>query len=132
MHPHDRIPLFLRHVEDHPITEDPGDVHEDVELAELVQRGADEVFGLVHVRNVRVVRDRLPAGSLDISDRLSGRRVVSAFARDRHAEVVHDDLCAFLREQQRHFAADAAASAGDDGCLTFEFSCQRDSPASNL
>jgi hypothetical protein len=122
VHAHYRVPFFFGHIEDHSVPKDAGDVHEDVELAPLVQRRADEVFGLVHIRNVAVVRDRFAAGRLYLRYSLGGGRVVLTFAVNRNAKVVDDDLRALACVEQSYFAADAAARTGDDCRLTFELS----------
>jgi len=119
---HDGIPLFAGHVEDHAVAEDAGDVDEDIELAPLVERLADEVFGLVHVRDIVVVGEGDAAPGLDFVDDLLGGGVVFAFAVNGDAEVVDDDARAFAGESEGDFAADAAAGARDDCSLAFEFS----------
>ena len=71
-------------------------------------------------RAVVVVRDGLAAGGRDLVDDLLRRGAVGALAGARTAEVVHDDLRALAREEQRLGAPDAASRAGDDRDLAVE------------
>jgi len=121
VHGDDRVPVLLRHVEDHPITQDAGVVDHDVELAEGVERALDDALGGLEVGHAVAVGDRLAAHLLDLRDHLlrgrGGRRPRAVEVR---AEVVHHDLRAVFREEQRLLAADASARAGDDRDLAVE------------
>ena len=77
------VPFLLRHVDEHPVAEDPGVVDEDVEAPERVDCGLDELAGLREVGDVRAVRDRFTAGGLDLRDDLLRGREVVALARER-------------------------------------------------
>ncbi len=76
--------------------------------------------GLLEVRDVRTVGDRLAAQSLDLRDDLVGDLRRRTLARPRRAEVVDHDLGALASELEGVGAADAASRAGDDRDATFE------------
>ena len=68
------VPLLLGHVEDHPVAQDAGDVDQDVELAELLDRLIDEPLAARHARDIHVIGDRLAAGGHDLLDHIVGWR----------------------------------------------------------
>ncbi len=121
MHPDDRVPFVGRHVDQHAITQNPGVVDQDVEVAEGLDRLVDEPFGAVPVRDVVEVGDSRSAGCLDLVNDLLRGRCVRTGAVGAPAQVVHDDLGPFGREQQRVRAADAASGPGHDRDATIEF-----------
>ena len=100
----DVVPLLLRHRHEHAVAQDAGVVDQHVEVAEGVDRGADQRLAAVPARDVVVRRDGLAAGGADL---------LGGLLRDL-AEVVDDDLGALGREQARVLAPEAAAGAGDD------------------
>src|SRR5438552_3643188 len=121
VHGHHRVPVLLRHVEDHPVAQDAGVVDHDVELAEGVERALDDALGGLEVGHAVAVRDRLAAPLLDLGDHLlGGRGRRRPGAVEVRAEIVHDDLCAVPGEEQRLLAADASARARDDRDLAVE------------
>src|SRR5882757_6609220 len=67
----------------------------------------------------KILSRRMPALFTRMSTRPKVAGVV-ARAVKRHADVVDDDLGAFLRQHKRDGAADAAAGAGDDGDLVLD------------
>ena len=113
-------PLFGRHVEDHAVAQDAGDVDEDVELAEVVERHLDDALARVHLADVLETGDGVAALALDLVDDFLGRAGFTAAAVHVHAGVDDDDLGALGRHVDGDAAADAASGAGDDSCLTFE------------
>ncbi len=114
VHGDDRVPFGLGHVDEHPVTQDAGIVHQDVEIAERFDRGVDEALCTLPVGDVVGVDDRLAAEGLDLCDDLLGRRLVRTVAVVGATEVVDHDARAFAREEQSVFAPDAASGAGDD------------------
>ena len=108
-----RVPLVLLHVHEHAVAEDARVVDEDVQAAELVDRLLDHPLRAGEVGDVLAVRDRFAAERLDLADDVVSRAFVRAFAGERGAEVVDDDLRARARAQ-RVLAADSTAGAGDD------------------
>ena len=120
VHLHDRVEVFGRHREHHLVAEDAGVVHEHVEAAERVERGADDVLGAVEVGDAVVVGDGLAAALGDDVDDLVGGPLVGALAGHRPAEIVDDDLGAVVGELHRLAAADTVARSGDDRHLAVE------------
>ena len=80
----------------------------------------DDVLRALEVGDAVVVGDRFAAAALDDVDDLVGGALVGAFAGDRAAEVVDDDLGAVVGEQDRLAAADTVARSGDDRHLAVE------------
>jgi hypothetical protein len=109
----DRVDVALVHVEDHPVAQDAGVVHDDVQRAERVDRLRTMRSAAFQSDTLSVLATASPPAAL-ISATTSRRPVVGAGAVVAAAEVVHDHLGAMLREQQRLFAADAAAGPRDD------------------
>ncbi len=101
VHLDDGVELLLRHVEAHLVAQDAGVADEHVEATEGVDRLLHHSLGTAPTRAVVVVRDRVASRRLDLVDDELGRRLVGAVTGARSAEVVHDDPCAFAREQQR-------------------------------
>jgi len=120
LHGHHLIPLLLAHVEDHPVAEDAGVVHEDIDAAELIDGGLDDVLAAVHRGDRVVVGDGFVAFRHDLGDDLIGGAVVVARAVRVDASVVDDDLRAFFRHQESDATPDAAAGAGDYGDFVSE------------
>ena len=120
MHAHNRVPVLFRHVEDHPVAQDTGVVHDDVELAEGIAGALDDAFGRLEVGDAVAVGDGLATGLLDVVDDLLSRTLTRAGTVEMCAEIVDDDLGAVLGHQQSLFAADAAAGSGDYSNLAFE------------
>ncbi len=110
---HDGVPVLFAHVEDHAVAQDAGVVDDDVELAEVVDRAIDDSFGSLEVGDALEVGDRLAAGGSDFLDHVLRRGARLPGAVEVTAEVIHDHLGAVLGQQQRLFAPDAAAGAGD-------------------
>ena len=106
----------------------PGVVHEHVEAAERVERGADDVLGAVELGDAVVVGDGLAAALRDDVDDLVGGPLVGALAGDRSAEVVDDDLGAVIGELYRFAAAHTVARSGDDRHLAVEHAHLRGPP----
>jgi hypothetical protein len=94
---------------------DAGVVDEDVDSAELCDRGRDEGAGAVDRRDVVRVGHGPTAGADDLVDDGGGRSGVTTHASNRSTDVVDGDAGATRREQQRVRTPDAASRAGDDG-----------------
>ena len=110
----DRVPVLLAHVEDHAVAQDAGVVDDDVELAEVIDRAIDDALGGLEVGDALEVGDCFAARRADFLDHVFGRRARLPGAVEVSAEVIDDDLGAVLRQQQRFFASDTAAGAGDN------------------
>src|SRR5581483_10703488 len=112
VHGDDVVPLLLAHVEDHPVAQDPGDVDQDVDASEVVERRLDQPLAALDRRDGVEIGYRLAAGGADFVRDLRRRPAARRAAIDVHAVVVDDDVRAFLRQQHRDAAADAAPAAG--------------------
>ena len=90
-------------------------------------RPLKRVHGLLdHARDAGAIGDavgighRFAAGRLDLLHHLLGRaRIAPIAAGDAAAQIVDDDLGAFLRRQQRAFLADAVCAARHQNDLAF-------------
>lgn len=107
--------ITASHAGDVRVPQNPGVVHQHVEPPEFVDGLIDDALSAVPVRDVVGVGDGPAAGSDDLVDHLVRGPGVRTLPGVVPAEVVDDDGCALLREQQRMLAPDAAAGAGDDG-----------------
>ena len=126
VHIHHRLVVLLGDVPEIGILFDAGIVHQNVELAVMVDRlldqalhvldhaqiGADAVAPVVVA--VALSPMTLTPGLLDLL-----KRVVGSF---RIGAVVHHDLRPFGRQADRDALADATAAAGHQGHLVFESS----------
>ena len=103
------LPLFLRHVEDHPVAQDARDVDEDVDLAPELHDLIDHGVRLVPVRHRAVVGGGGAAELLDLTHHdVRGARFL-AFTVELRSEVVDDDLRAFRGQRHRDAASDSAS-----------------------
>ena len=96
------------------VAQDARVAHHTVDLAELVDRGLDDVPGALGLGHRVVVGDGAAARVLDFLDHLVGHVVAGARSVTRTTEVVDDDAGAFLGERQRVLAPQPAAGSGDD------------------
>src|SRR5262249_38241357 len=108
------------HLEERLVAKDARVVHEDIELAEGVDRGLDDVLGAGALGDVVEARDRLAAGGPDLRADLLGHRLAFTGDAAGTAEVVDDALGALLGEENRVRAADSTAGAGDRTNLSAE------------
>src|SRR5207248_1791017 len=76
VHGDDRVPLGLGHVDDHAVAQDPGVVHEHVQVAELVDGLLHQSLRAVPVGHVLAVHDRFAAHRLDVVNGLLPRAEV--------------------------------------------------------
>jgi hypothetical protein len=70
VHFDDRVPLLFRHGEHHPVPQDPGVVHDDVEATEVVDGLAHQLLGSRPVADVVGVGHCLTAEGRDLVDHL--------------------------------------------------------------
>ena len=111
MHGEHGGPFLLAHVEDHAITQDPRDVHQDVDAPPRLDH-------LIHHRGrLRVVGHGAEIGGrgtaqlLDLLDDLGGRACAHALSVEPRAEVVDDDLGPGRRQRHRDPPTDAPAGS---------------------
>src|ERR1700722_14207971 len=119
VHVEDRLPFVDGHVEEHPITHDPGIVDHAIDTTEGIDGGLDEGRGSRGVGKAGGVGAGWPARRGDLSGHLlRGPRLAGP------THVVDDDLGAVCRERQREITADAAARAGHDHYLVLHHGAQ--------
>jgi hypothetical protein len=114
VYPHHRVPLVLFCIGEHPVANEAGVVHDDVQITELVESSANEASGTVPVSDVVTVCDRDAARGADLVDDLLSRAAARARPVELDAEVVDDDLRALRAERERMRATEPPRSAGDD------------------
>ena len=105
----DVVPFLLGHVEHHAVAEDAGDRHDDVELAEVVEGGLDDILAAFHSGYGVVAGDGISAGGLDLCDDLGGRALRLSRSIDVASEVVDDDLCALRGKLEGNAASDSSS-----------------------
>ena len=120
VHVEDGVPVLLAHVEDHPIAEVAGDVHEDVEPSPHRHRLLHHLRCLPEVRHGTMVGDSDTAGLADLIDHLVGGRRIGADAAQTHTEIVHHDLGARLGHRDGDASPDAASRSRDHRRLAVE------------
>ena len=118
-----RIPLFFGHVHEHPVAQDAGVVHDDVEATEVVDRLLDDVAGALPGRDVVTVGDGLAAHRFDLGDHIVRGTVGVTGTVTGPADVVHHDLGTLAGHHQRVLTADAPAGTGDDHNSSFTHLC---------
>src|SRR5207244_11105437 len=107
VHGDDRVELLLAHVDDRPVADDPGVVHEDVAASPGVEGGLDDVARRREVGDGVVARHRLAAERGDLLAHASRRVRVRAAPAEVTADVVDDDPRALARQGEGDAAADA-------------------------
>src|SRR5713101_7147981 len=119
-----RLEVLVAHVEDHAVAKDSGVVHDNIELAEIVERAFDDPLGGLEVGHALEVGHRLAACRAYFLDNVFGRRARLPGAVEMSPEVVDDHLGALFSHQEHFFAADSASGAGDDRYFAFYY-CPR-------
>ena len=104
----------MRELREGLVAQDARVVHDDVDLAEVVERGLDDRLATFGRCDRIVVSDRRAAGFGDLLHDLVGHAATGARAVCRTAEIVDDDLAAALCELEGIGLAEATAGAGDD------------------
>ncbi len=121
MHLHHHVPVGFAGVGEGLVAQNAGVVHQDVDLAEAVDRRLEDRLAAFHGRDVGAIGHRLAAIGDDLVHHgLGHRRGPRRGAVARAAEVIDDHRCAFLGEQFGVGAAQPAASPGDDRHLSIE------------
>jgi hypothetical protein len=110
---HDVVEVVLAHVEEHPVAQEAGVVHEDVEPAPLLEAAPDHGERVVPIGDVAAVGHRVATRSADLVDHRVGRARLT-LTREREPEVVHHDLHALPRQRERVRPTEAAPRAGDE------------------
>ena len=99
MHLDDVGPVRPAHAVEDLVAQDAGVVDQDVDAAEGIERGLDDLVGVLRLGDRERRGDRLAARLLDLVDHLLRRAGVAAGAVERGADVVDHDLGALLRHQ---------------------------------
>src|SRR5690606_2053573 len=108
----DLLPIVIGHLVETGVAKDAGVVDDDVDAAELVERGLNNAFAVLD----RVVAgDGLAAGGHNLVDDAVGGRLARPLAVHAAAEVIDDDAGSPRSKEQRVGSAQPAARAGDDG-----------------
>ncbi len=113
---HEVPEIFGRHVLDGGAVVDAGVVDEDVERAELVERGPDDLGGSLACLHRGVARDRGPSRGTDLVDDQVSRRPRTV----ARGPAVHHDARPAASELERIEAPQTAAAARHDGYPSFE------------
>ena len=93
---------------------------EDVDATPAVEGGVDDRLATFRGGDTVGVGDGLSAAVLDLLHGVIGGIAARSIPGDRAAEVVDDDACSALGEQERVLPAQPPACAGDDGDMTVE------------
>ena len=116
----DRVPILLRHVEDHPVAQDARVIDHDVELAKVVDGALKNALGGFEVGDAFEVGYGLAAAGADLPDHLFGGRTRLPGAVEMSPQVIDHHFSAVLRHQQGFFPSDSAPRSGDDRDLAFQ------------
>ena len=81
----DRVPLLVAHLLDHVVPGVAGVVDDDVDRAEVVDRGLDEAIGEIGRRDAADAGDGFTAQGTDFSDHFFGRAGVQVVDHDARA-----------------------------------------------
>ncbi len=109
------------HAVEDAVAQNAGVVDHAVDAFEAVERALDDLFRALRLGDAVVAGNRFAAGLADLLHDLFGRLLAGrTFAVDSGAEVIDDDLRAFLGREHGHTPANATARAGYDNDLTFQ------------
>ena len=126
---HDQVPVLLGGVGEGLVAQDAGVADQDVDLAEIIQGGLEDVLAALDGRDVVGVGRGPAAGRDDVVDHLLRRAPVRARAVARSAQVVDDDRRAFLGEQLGVGLAQPVPCARNDGDFSVQQTHARSSSA---
>src|SRR5216684_1413800 len=105
MHPEDRVPVVVGHLEQQVVADHPRVVHQHGRLAKLLGHPLDRPRDLVALAHVGAHRERAATGVGDLLDRPRARGLVQV--EDRHGHPVRG-------QPTRRGGTDAAGRAGHD------------------
>src|SRR6202030_3656950 len=101
--------------------QDAGAVHEEVELAELLDRAIDERLAASDRRYIRWISDGASTRGFDLADHIVGWHRGFLFAIDRHAEVIDHNRRALRRQCFRDCTTDSSPASSHRCYLAIEF-----------
>jgi hypothetical protein len=108
------VPLFDGHIEDHPVTDDPGIVHHHVYASPKLQSHVEERPGPFRFGDVFEVRMGLPTDRPNLLHDSRGRPGIRSRAVPLATQIVDHNPGSFPSEQQRLAPADAPPCTGDE------------------
>ena len=108
-------PVRPAHLVEDDVAQDAGIVDQDIDAAERVDRGLDDLIGVLRFGDGERGGDGLPAGLFDGRDRLLRRTGIEAGALQTGADIADHHARAFPRQQFGDGATDPAPRPGDDG-----------------
>ena len=108
------------HAMEDRVAQDPGIIDHAVELDKAVDRASDDLAGGNCFRHRFEIGNCRAAVLFDFLDHFFGGRGARSRAVGGDAGVVHHDLGAFHRAEQRDLPANAAPGAGDDDGFAVE------------
>ena len=114
MHMHRRIPFFQSGGYEHAVAHDAGIVDDDMQVAKGIQRRINNAFCCIPIGNVFIIGDRVSTRRLDFFDNGVCRRCVAAFAVERGADVIDDDVRTLRTKGERIGTPQPARRACDD------------------
>ncbi len=114
------VPVVLRHVEEHALTQDAGDADDPVDPAPGIDRTLHDPFARRHFGDGVGDGDGGAAALANLLHHGVGHLTRGLLAVHAHAEVSHDDVRALGRTVQRHSPADAAPGPGHGNRLSLE------------
>ncbi len=121
----DRIPFLDRHVENHAVAQNAGDVHQDVELAEFLDRLVDQTLAAFRRRDVEMIGGGFAAPGLELLDHVICRRRLLLLSRDGNAEIVDHHGRALRRKCSADFASDSSSAASHGRYFAFQMTTHR-------
>ena len=115
MHRNHIVPLLLRHIEHHPVAQNPGTAHHNVQPPEIVNRRLDDALPPVHRSHRLGAGHRRAAAGLNLLRHHLRNGLVKSAAVHIHPRVNHDHPGPFLGHQLGNAPPHAPAGAGNDG-----------------
>ena len=120
MHFYDEVKILRRHIVEGLVAQHARIVDHDVDRAEGIDSGLDDVGRTLGIGHRIEVGHRDAARRLDLGHHLVGGGMIAAFAVDRAARIVHHHLGAAAGQQQRMRATEPVARARDEGYAIVE------------
>ena len=120
-----RVPLLDRHVENHAVAQDAGDVHQDIQFAVFLDRLIDEALAAFGSRDVLWFEEAAPSAALISLATSSAGEWVSFCPATANSQVVDHDRGTLGGQRLGDFATDSTSATGYGGNFTFEMTSHR-------
>jgi hypothetical protein len=117
MHIDDGIPLVFGHVRQHPVAQNAGIVHQNMQHAKVLDGLVHHVGGTIPTRDIISIGNCLATHRLDLGDNLLCCCQVATLAVSGASHIVDYDLGALASELDRVTTSDPTACAGHDDYL---------------